>query len=607
MTSTPNPASHEELQRKYAEERDKRKAARGSKEDDYVRIEKVIDPDAQDPYKPVEPREPLHDDVEVTLIGGGWAGLMSAAELRKSNRKIRILDQAGDFGGVWYWNRYPGVMCDTASVVYMPLLDETGYKPTEKYAHGPEIYAHAQRIGRHFDLYKDAYFHTRVTGLTWEEDSKRWRITTNRGDDFTSQFVSLGIGALNVPRLPAFKGMKDFKGDWFHTARWDYDITGGTPEGAPMDKLKDKTVALIGTGATAIQVVPELAKTAKKLLVIQRTPTAVAVRDNGPLDYDWWDELTKQDGWQQLVYDNFLDLVEEYKVGNFAPADTVDLLQDGWTSIGTSFMKRVREAGGDLTPEKLREITLEWDDEAQQAIRDRTDREISDKTTADGLKAWYRRWCKRPGFHDEYLKTFNQDNVELVDTDGKGVGRITENGIEVLGTEYPADLIIYSTGFNYNRNASKDAFFDIVGRDGVVLRDKWKDGMLSFMGYFSHDFPNLFFQQSVQAAFLTSNVSQNYAEGSRVLAAVVNRALDSGSETFEATQQAEDKWVDHIVTEGQVQDDPECTPGYYNNEGNEIGIDAQRSVGFPAGKKAFFNYAKNWRSDGAFEGVEFAS
>ncbi|AWB84444.1 flavin-containing monooxygenase [Corynebacterium liangguodongii] len=596
----------EELQRKYAAERDKRKAARGSKEEDYVRLEKVIDPDAQDPYKAVEPREPLNDDVEVTIIGAGWAGLMSAAELRKSHRKIRILDQAGDFGGVWYWNRYPGVMCDTASVVYMPLLDETGYKPTEKYAHGPEIFAHAQRIGRHFDLYKDAYFHTRVTDLRWDEAAKRWRITTNRGDEFTSQFVSLGLGALNVPRLPSFEGMKDFKGDWFHTARWDYSVTGGNPEGAPLDKLHDKTVAIIGTGATAIQIVPELAKTAKKLLVIQRTPTAVDVRDNGPITYDWWDELTQQEGWQQIIYDNFLDLVEEYKVGNFPPEGTVDLLDDGWTNIGISFMEKIRSIEGELTPEKIKAATIEWDDEMQQRIRDRTDEEIADKKTADGLKAWYRRWCKRPGFHDEYLETFNRDNVELVDTDGQGVGRITENGVEVLGEEYPVDVIIYSTGFHYNRNASKDAFFDIVGRNGVVLRDKWKDGMLSYMGYFSRDFPNLFFQQSVQAAFLTSNVSQNYAEGSRALRAVVDHTLDAGKTTFEASQKAEEEWVHMIETEGEVADDPECTPGYYNNEGKEIGLEQKRSIGYPKGKKAFFDLVKDWRSQDELAGIEIA-
>ena len=602
MTTVPNI----DLQQKYEEERDKRKAARGSKEEDYVRIENVIDPDHQDPYKEVEPREELHDDVEVTIIGGGWAGLMTGAELRKSNRKIRILDQAGDFGGVWYWNRYPGVMCDTASVVYLPLLEETGYKPTEKYAHGPEIYGHAQRIGRHFDLYKDAYFHTRVTDLRWNEEKKRWTIKTNRGDEFTSRFVSLGLGPLNVPRLPSFPGMKDFKGDWFHTARWDYSVTGGSPEGEPMDKLKDKTVALIGTGATAIQIVPELAKTAKKLLVIQRTPTGVDVRANGPLNYDWWDELTQQDNWQDVLYESFLDFVEEYKVGNLPAEDQPDLLEDGWTQIGRGVIEEVKAIEGEITPEKYIEALRTYDDKIQQRVRDRTDVEVSDKKTADGLKAWYRRWCKRPGFHDEYLKTFNQDNVELVDTDGQGVEKITENGVVVLGKEYEADVIIYSTGFQYNRNLSKDAFFNIVGRDGAVLRDKFKDGMYSYMGYFTHDFPNLFFQQSVQAAFLVSNVSQNYVEGSRALRAVVDHTIETGKDTYEATKQAEDDWVKMLIDEGTVQDDPECTPGYYNNEGKEIGIQQQRSVGYPKGKKAFFNLVKQWRSTGEFTGLEFA-
>ena len=595
-----------ETERRYAEERDKRKAARGTKEQDYTRLEQIIDPDKQDPHKKVEPREPVFDDVEVTIIGGGWAGLMTGAEFKKAGRDVRILDKAGDFGGVWYWNRYPGLMCDTASVVYLPLLEETGYKPTEFYAHGPEIRHHAQRIGEHFDLYDGALFHTRVTELKWLEDKKRWQVSTNRGDKFTTQFISMGIGALSTPRMPSFEGVSDFKGDWFHTARWDYSITGGTPEGEPMDKLKDKKVAIIGTGATALQAVPELGKTAKELYVIQRTPTAVAERNNGPLHYDWWDELTSKEGWQDVLYENFLDHAEEWKFGKLPSKDNPNLLDDGWTQMGELAVNELSKIDGEITPEAYKQAMYNNDDRIQAEIRDRVDELVKDPDVAENLKAWYHRWCKRPGFHDEYLQSFNQDNVHLVDTEGKGVEKITENGVVVAGREYEVDLIVYGTGFQYLRNAAKDADFSIIGRDGEKLIDKWNDGMLSYLGYFTHDFPNLFFQQSVQASFLTSNVSQNYRWGAKAVRDVVEHALKNGYDTFEADQKAEDDWVHYLETEGNVADDPDCTPGYYNNEGNEIGIEQKRSVGDPRGQKAFFNMIEEWRKDGEFKGLNFA-
>ena len=142
---------------------------------------------------------------------------------------VRIIEKGGDFGGTWYWNRYPGAQCDTASLVYMPLLEETGYMPSEKYAHAPEILEHCRRIGRQYGLYDNALFHTQVTSLDWDEADSRWNISTNRGDAFTAQFVGMGTGPLHVPKLPGIPGIETFKGHSFHTSRWDYGYTGGDP------------------------------------------------------------------------------------------------------------------------------------------------------------------------------------------------------------------------------------------------------------------------------------------------------------------------------------------------------------------------------------------
>src|SRR6476646_4519116 len=236
MQATPLPVDKDALRRKYREERDKRLRPDGN--DQYVRLTGRFAHYAEDPY--------------TAFIGGGFAGLVTGARLKEAGvDDVRIIDKAGDFGGTWYWNRYPGAQCDTASFVYMPLLEETGHMPTEKYAHAPEILEHCQRIGKHFDLYANALFHTEVTDLVWEADRSCWRVRTNRGDEFTAQFVGMGTGPLHVPKLPGIPGLEDFKGHSFHTSRWDYDYTGGDPSGAPMEKLADRRVGIIGTGATA--------------------------------------------------------------------------------------------------------------------------------------------------------------------------------------------------------------------------------------------------------------------------------------------------------------------------------------------------------------------
>ncbi|MEV4898933.1 NAD(P)/FAD-dependent oxidoreductase, partial [Nonomuraea sp. NPDC055795] len=291
------------LRARYRQERDKRLRPDGN--DQYLRLTGRFASYADDPYTPRAPREPKDDHVTVAFVGGGFAGLVTGARLKEAGvADVRIVEKGGDFGGTWYWNRYPGAQCDTASFVYMPLLEELGHMPTEKYAHAPEILEHCRRIGKHYGLYDNALFHTEVTGLEWDDERALWTVTTDRGDRFTARFVAMGVGPLHVPKLPGIPGIDSFAGHSFHTSRWDYGYTGGDPAGAPMDRLAGKRVAVIGTGATAVQCVPHLARACAELYVFQRTPSSVDVRDNRPTDPEWFAGIATP-GWQRRWLENF--------------------------------------------------------------------------------------------------------------------------------------------------------------------------------------------------------------------------------------------------------------------------------------------------------------
>ena len=412
------PIDKQALLAKYIEERDKRLRSDGNAQ--YLQLKGQLAHYLEDPYTPLVEREPKTDHVTFAFIGGGFAGLVTGARLVEAGvSDVRIIEKGGDFGGTWYWNRYPGAQCDTASMVYMPLLEETGHMPTEKYAHAPEILAQCQRIGRQYGLYENALFHTVVEDLRWDEAESCWVIQTNRGDRFSASFIGLGTGPLHVPKLPGIAGIETFKGHSFHTSRWDYGYTGGDPNGAPMEKLVDKRVAIIGTGATSVQAVPHLARACKELYVFQRTPSSVDVRANAPIDPDWFADIATP-GWQQRWLENFT----ANQAGGTAEED---LVQDGWTDLSRRIRAKIsllpREG---LTPQKMLAAYEDSDFEKMEEIRARVDAIVEDQEAAQKLKAWYRQLCKRPCFHDTYLQAFNAPGAHLIDTDGKGVEKITE-------------------------------------------------------------------------------------------------------------------------------------------------------------------------------------
>jgi cyclohexanone monooxygenase len=586
------------LNARYRAERDKRLRADGN--DQYRRLDGVLARYKDDPYRAQSPREPKTDHVTFAFVGGGFAGLVTGARLVEAGvRDVRIVEKGGDFGGTWYWNRYPGAQCDTASMVYMPLLEETGHRPSEKYARAPEILEQCKRIGRTFGLYEKALFHTEVEDLVWDEDGGFWRITTNRGDAFTATFVGVGTGPLHVPKLPGIPGVERFQGHAFHTSRWDYAYTGGDPSGTPLHRLSDKRVAIIGTGATAVQCVPHLARAARRLYVVQRTPSSVDVRANASIDPAWFQTVATP-GWQQRWLENFT----ENQSGG-APAE--DLVQDGWTDLS----RRIRERVMDLpresrTPEAVMAAFEDADFEKMEEIRRRAETVVKDPATAEKLKAWYRQLCKRPCFHDDYLQAFNEPSTVLIDTEGQGVERITETGLVAGGMEVEVDCIIYASGFEVGTPFADRAGFDLTGRGGRKLSEAWESGMRSKHGVHVHGFPNLFFVQPTQGANLISNVPHNLTEAGATIAAVVREALSRGARTVEVTQAAQDAWVELLLSgPGRVIGSAECTPGYYNNEGQPQ-ESARFAVGYPAGPTAYFRYLVEWRRSGAFDGLAFS-
>ena len=591
------------LRSKYRDERDKRLRPDGN--------EQYIEPTGRfahyldDPYTPVVQREPLTDEVQVAFIGGGFAGLVTGARLQQAGiHDVRIIEGGGDVGGAWYWNRYPGAMCDTAAMVYLPLLEETGHMPSMKYVYAPEIYGQARRIATTFGLYDNALFSTAVQRLEWDDDAARWVIHTDRGDHIRAKFVAMGTGPLHRPKLPGIPGIDTFGGHCFHTSRWDYAYTGGNYEGAPLANLADKRVGIIGTGATAVQCIPALGRDSQELFVFQRTPSSIDIRNNHAIDPDWFGELGE--GWQQKWLMNFVTL----QTGGFADED---LVMDGWTDITKRIRDRMIEMFKDGTPEGLtpQQAMLrayeDSDDEKMTEIRARVNEIVNDPATAEALKPWYRQLCKRPCFHDEYLQTYNLPNVHLIDTDGKGVERIDETGVWVGGVHHELDCIIFASGFEVGTTYARRAGFETYGRDGVALGDYWAEGMRSKHGMHVHGFPNLFIVQPNQGANLISNITHNFSEAGTTAAAIITHALGVGADEVEVTREAEDAWVELLESsERAFIGNPDCTPGYYNNEGRPVGRrERLNGSGHPEGPVAYFRYIDEWRSSGDFDGLEF--
>ncbi len=607
-TQTPDDIDIDALRDKYAAEREKRLRVEGSKQylelkDDFAGFAEV------DPHMPVSPRAAISEDIEVAVLGGGIAGLLAGAYLKKAGvDDVHVIEMGGDFGGVWYWNRFPGIQCDNDAYCYVPLLEELDFIPSKKFADGAEILDHCRRIGKHFGLYDGAVFHTQVRTVCWDEPIKRWRLSTNRGDDIRARFVVMTQGNFNRPKLPNIPGIKDFTGHMFHSARWDYDYTGGDANGG-LHKLADKRVALIGTGATGVQLVPHLGRDAHHLYVFQRTPSSVDERGNKPTDPQWAASL--KPGWQEERKRNFHRWTP---LGGGVVFDEADLVCDFWTELGRNLTARIAasEDPTSLTPEQIGAMHEEEDYKVMERLRRRVAELVEDPTTAEALKPFYRFMCKRPCSSDEYLPTFNRSNVTLVDvSESKGVQRLTEKGVVANGVEYEVDCVIFASGFEISTEISRRYAIDrIEGRDGLSLFDHWGDGYKTLHGMTSRGFPNQFFTGFIQGA-VSGNTTAMFEQQAKHIAYIVAEAVRRGVVTVEPSQDGQDSWIS-TIRELATDDGgflASCTPGYYNNEGGGGGEGIRSALGEPysPGFYAFDDLLEQWRANGDLDGLELGT
>ena len=586
------------LRAKYKAERDKRIRSDGNEQ--YIEATGVFEYLAKDNNRGEHlDRDPQSREVDVVVVGGGFGGLIAGAGLKKAGiEDVVLIEKGADFGGTWYWNQYPGARCDVESYIYLPLLEEVDKIPTEKYASAPEIQEHACGIARKFGLDKNACFQTEVKTLKWDAEIDRWIVQTDRQDEMKARFVIMASGPLHKLKLPGIPGIDSFTGHMFHTSRWDYDYTGGSPKD-PLTNLGDKRVAVIGTGATAIQGVSHLGKAAKHLYVFQRTPSSVDFRGNRPTDTEWAESL--ETGWHKERMVNFNNLVS-------GVPQEVDLVDDCWTDLIGNIADMYRR--GAVDPEmNLLEVLEIANFEKMESIRERVEENVDDPQIAEALKPWYALFCKRPCFDDEYLPTFNRENVDLVDTGGLGVDEITAKGVVVAGQEYEVDCIIFATGFEVGTGYERRAGCQVIGEDGRTLSEKWDDkGISTLHGLQTRGYPNYFMLSPSQGAF-TVNFPHLLEEAVTNAVHVIKHMCDNDYLTVDVEKEAEEQWVRTIIEKarGPIGAGPgstECTPGYYNNEGH-LNEKSRQGAPYGGGSIEFFSLMKDWRDSGDFKGLKF--
>ena len=596
---TPENVDIPALREKYRHERDRRIRPEGQKQ--YFKpTGEVAANYAVDPHTPLATRAPISEDIDVIVLGAGWGGIMAAYHLTQAGiTNFRNVDTAGDFGGVWYWNQYPGIQCDNDSYCYLPLLEETGFMPSKKFADGAEIQQYAKLIAKKFGFSDRALFHTHINSLRWDEDLKRWRVGTNRGDDIRARFIVLACGVLNMPKLPAIPGIDSFKGKVFHTARWDYRYTGGSYENPVLDKLANKRVAIVGTGATAIQAVPHLAKYAKALYVIQRTPSSVDERPNPGTDAEWVKSL--KPGWKKERQANFHRAAME----GLRPGEA-DLICDIWTEISRNLAAQFEAEGWpQIGLEEFLARRERMDYRVMERLRGRVQQLVADQKTAEALKPYYRFLCKRPLSSDDFYPTFNRPNVELIDvSDTKGVERMTPTGFTANGKEYEVDCMIFASGFEVTSDLNRRWGIDkLEGRGGRSIYDHWSEGPKTLHGTMTHGFPNQFYIGYIQGG-LNASVTEQFGEQGHHIAHIIREALRRGIKSVEPSLEAQDDYVRRFkemeIDLSQFQ--RECPPGYFNNEGEDRPKWALFR-GWGPGWDAFQKVLEEWRVKGDLEGL----
>ena len=514
---------------------------------DYIEMKGEFSRYLEDVYSadPV-PRDALTDECDVLVVGAGFAGLLLWHKLRNAGfENVRFCEKGGDVGGTWYWNRYPGIACDVESYSYLPLLEEMDYIPSMKFAAGFEIMEYCQKMAEKFGFYDKCLFHTTVEKTEWDEDSTRWTVHTDRGDAMRAKFVVLANGILTTPKLARIDGMQSFAGDSFHTSRWDYNID-----------LKGKRVGIIGTGATAVQAVPELAKIVKELCVFQRTPSSIDVRDQRETSMEEFEEWAKEPGWAKARRARFAKISQ---------GRTAMKANDDYLAGRVDDFRDRKQHAEQISPEELVQKQLDSNFRIMEQIRARVDAIVEDPVTAAALKPYYPYGCKRPTFHDEYLPTFNLPHVHLVDTAPRGVSEINARGVVHDGKEYPLDVLIYATGFQWMATST---FNMIVGREGRTLRDKWQEeGTKTFLGLHSKGFPNLFLISGPQGGGGSFNFTNAIEEHGDYVVWLLETMRDQGNGVVDVEAEHEDTYAKHCRDADQLTRPLRDCITYYNGHG----------------------------------------
>ena len=514
---------------------------------DYIEMKGEFSRYLQDVYsaEPVS-REALTDECDVLVVGAGFAGLLLWYKLREAGfENVRFCEKGGDVGGTWYWNRYPGIACDVESYSYLPLLEEMNYIPSMKFAAGFEIMEYCQKMAEKFGFYDKCLFHTTVEKTQWDESTARWTVSTDRGDAMKAKFVVLANGILTTPKLARIDGMSSFKGDSFHTSRWDYNID-----------LKGKRVGIIGTGATAVQAVPELAKIVKELYVFQRTPSSIDVRDQRETSVEEFEEWAKEPGWAKARRARFAKISQ---------GRTALKANDDYLAGKVADYRERKQHAEQISPEELVQRQLDSNFRIMEQIRARVDAIVEDPVTAAALKPYYPYGCKRPTFHDEYLPTFNLPHVHLVDTAPRGVSEINERGVVHDGTEYPVDVLIYATGFQWMATST---FNMIVGREGRTLRDKWQEeGTKTFLGLHSKGFPNLFIVSGPQGGGGSFNFTNAIEEHGDYVVWMLDTLRKAGKDLVDVKAEHEDAYAEHCRAADELTRPLRDCITYYNGHG----------------------------------------
>ena len=514
---------------------------------DYIEMKGEFSRYLEDVYSadPV-PREALKDECDVLVVGAGFAGLLLWHKLRAAGfENVRFCEKGGDVGGTWYWNRYPGIACDVESYSYLPLLEEMDYIPSMKFAAGFEIMEYCQKMAEKFGFYDKCLFHTTVEKTEWDEASTRWTVDTDRGDAMRAKFVVLANGILTTPKLARIDGMQSFAGDSFHTSRWDYNID-----------LKGKRVGIIGTGATAVQAVPELAKIVEELYVFQRTPSSIDVRDQRETSVEEFREWAKEPGWAKARRARFAKISQ---------GRTALKANDDYLAGRVADFRERKQHSEKIGPEELVQKQLDSNFRIMEQIRARVDAIVEDPATAAALKPYYPYGCKRPTFHDEYLPTFNLPHVHLVDTAPKGVSEINAQGVVHDGKEYPVDVLIYATGFQWMATST---FNMVVGRGGRTLRDKWQEeGTKTFLGLHSKGFPNLFLISGPQGGGGSFNFTNAIEEHGDYVVWLLETMRDQGNGVVDVEAEHEDAYAKHCRDADQLTRPLRDCITYYNGHG----------------------------------------